>query len=266
MVKKSISITAVLLISQLAQAQDTTKFSAETLKLYPILWQQTAAEYRALCYQAFNLAKARIDDVIKREPGKNNLAIITDLDETVLNSSNITAQMIKTGKDINSQEWLQWIKTVDPPVVPGAVEFLQYAASKKINVFYISNREVSGLQFTLSILQKLQLPDADTSHMLFLSNDFSKEPRRRVVMKNYDVVLLLGDNLNDFMQVFEEKRIGERLNETDRVKEEWGKKFIVLPNATYGEWESALYDYHDSLPFDQIMTTLKAELQGFDKK
>ena len=266
MVKRSISITAALLIFQLGQAQDTTKFSAETLKLYPILWQQTAAEYRALCYQAFNIAKARLDDVIKQEPGKNNLAIITDLDETVLNSSNITAQVIKTGKAINSQEWLQWTKTVDPPVVPGAVEFLQYAASKKINVFYISNREVSGLQFTLSILQKLRLPDADTSHMLFLSNDFSKEPRRQVVMKNYDVVLLLGDNLNDFTQVFEGKPITERLNETDQVKEEWGKKFIVLPNATYGEWENALYDYKDSLPFDQIMTTLKAELQGFDKK
>lgn len=266
MLKKSITITAVLLIFQLARAQDTTKFTAETLKLYPILWQQTAAEYRALCYQAFNIATMRIDDVIKREPGKNNLAIITDLDETVLNSSNVTAQMIKTGKDVNSQEWLQWIKTVDPPVVPGAVEFLQYAASKKINVFYISNREVSGLQFTLSILQKLGLPNADTSHMLFLSKDFSKEPRRQVVMKNYDVVLLLGDNLNDFMRVFEEKPIAERLKETDHVKEEWGRKFIVLPNATYGEWENALFDYKDSLSFDQIMTTLKAELQGIDKK
>jgi len=87
------------------------------------------------------------------------------------------------------------------------------------------------------ILQKLQLPVADTSHMLFLSDDFSKEPRRQLVMENYDVMLLLGANLNDFMQVFEEKPIEERLSQTDKVKEEWGKKFFFLPNATYGEWD-----------------------------
>jgi 5'-nucleotidase (lipoprotein e(P4) family) len=146
------------------------------------------------------------------------------------------------------------------------LNFYKYTASQKNKCVYISNREVSGLQFTLSILQKLKLPDADTSHMLFLSNDFSKEPRRQVVMKNYDVVLLLGDNLNDFMQVFEEKPIAERLSETDRLKEEWGKKFIVLPNPTYGDWENALYDYSDTLPFDQKLIKLKSLLQGFDKK
>jgi 5'-nucleotidase (lipoprotein e(P4) family) len=110
------------------------------------------------------------------------------------------------------------------------------------------------------------LPDADTSHMLFLSNDFSKESRRQTVMKNYDVVMLLGDNLNDFMQVFEDKTIAERLNETDKVKEEWGKKFIVLPNAAYGEWENALYNYNDTLTFDQKMIKLKSLLQGLEDK
>ncbi len=25
--------------------------------------------------------------------------------------------------------------------------------------------------------------------------------------------------------------------------DQWGKRFIVLPNAMYGTWESAIYDY-----------------------
>jgi 5'-nucleotidase (lipoprotein e(P4) family) len=265
-VKKLLTISAALLLLQFTQAQDTTDLSSETLKLYPILWQQTAAEYRALCYQAFNIARLRIDSIIQGNPGKTDLAIVTDLDETILNSSNVSAQVIKTGRNINPQEWLQWTKNTEPPTVPGAVEFLQYAGSKGAHIFYISNRDVKGLQFTVSILQRLKLPDADTSHMLFLSNDFSKESRRQTVMKNYDVVMLLGDNLNDFMQVFEDKTIAERLNETDKVKEEWGKKFIVLPNAAYGEWENALYNYNDTLPFDQKMIKLKSLLQGLEDK
>ena len=85
-------------------------------------------------------------------------------------------------------------------------------------------------------------------------------------MKNYNVVMLLGDNLNDFMQVFEEKPIDERLIETDNEEEEWGKKFIVLPNATYGEWENALYNYKEDLSGEQKSIMLKGLLKGFDKR
>jgi predicted secreted acid phosphatase len=54
------------------------------------------------------------------------------------------------------------------------------------------------------------------------SVDFSKEPRRRLVMKNYDVFMLPGDNLNDFAQVFEDRLISDRLNEADKFWQDWG--------------------------------------------
>ena len=66
-------------------------------------------------------------------------------------------------------------------------------------------------------------------------------------MNTYEVIMLLGDNLNDFTQFFENKNIADRVAETDKVKTEWGKKFIVLPNAAYGEWENAIYDYERNL-------------------
>ena len=249
---------------QLTQAQDSAQFSSGDLKLYSLLFQQTAAEYRALCYQAFNTARMQLDETLKQNPHKTNLAIITDLDETILDNSEIEAQQIKTGKEISSQDWLQWLNKPGLPTVPGGVDFLQYAGSKGVHIFYISNRDVKGVPVTLSILQKLQLPDADTSHMLFMSDDFSKEPRRQTVMKNYDVVMLLGDNLNDFMQAFESRPVNERLAVTDSVKSEWGKKFIVLPNAFYGEWENALFNYRDedSLSVEQKIKILKALLKG----
>ena len=265
LLKKFIIIVTSFFVSHLTDAQDSLQISSEDLKLYPLLFQQTAAEYRALCYQAFNTARMRLDETLKQHPHEKNLAIITDLDETILDNSEIEAQKIKTGKEINYKDWINWLNKPDLPTVPGGVEFLQYAGSKGVQVFYISNRNVKGLQITLSILQKLQLPDADTSHMLFMSNDYSKESRRQMVMKDYDVVMLLGDNLNDFMKVFESRSINERLSATGSVKNDWGKKFIVLPNPVYGEWENALFNYQDadSLSVKQKINKLKAVLKGF---
>ncbi len=261
--KKIIIITIGLFAFQLTQAQDSTKFSSEDLKLYSLLFQQTAAEYRALCYQAFNTARTHLDEMLKQNPQKKNLAIITDLDETILDNSEIFAQKIITGKEISYADWQRWLNKPNLPTVPGGVEFLQYAGSKGVHIFYISNRDVRGVPVTLTILQKLRLPDADTSNMLFMSDDFSKESRRQTVMKNYDVVMLLGDNLDDFMQVFESRPINERFAATDSLKNEWGKKFIVLPNAVYGEWENALFDYEDvdSLSLEQKIEKLKAVLK-----
>jgi 5'-nucleotidase (lipoprotein e(P4) family) len=263
--KRTVLIILISVMVQLVKAQDSLKApSAEDLKLYPVLWQQSAAEYRALCYQAFNIAQLRLDGILKEKQGTRNLAIITDLDETILDNSDLEAEIIKAGAEINNGKWLKWINKPTIPTVPGAVDFLQDAGRKGVTIFYISNRDTSGLKITLSILQKLKLPDADLSHMLFLSGTASKEPRRQAVMKDNDVVMLLGDNLNDFLQVFEGKPINGRLTETSAVKEEWGKKFIVLPNATYGDWESALFGYKEDLTDAQKIAMLKSLLRGLD--
>ena len=35
--------------------------------------------------------------------------------------------------------------------------------------------------------------------------------------------------------------VEERFAETDKIKNQWGTRFIMLPNPTYGEWEGAVY-------------------------
>ena len=81
-------------------------------------------------------------------------------------------------------------------------------------------------------------------------------------MKKYNVIMLLGDNLNDFTSAFELRPISQRFIETDKVKNEWGKKFIVLPNATYGEWENAIYNYGRLSP-EKKEEMRKATLKGY---
>jgi 5'-nucleotidase (lipoprotein e(P4) family) len=266
--KKPFIILITTSLTFYAHAQDTAAYSMRqqnetVLKELPVLWQQDAAEYRALCYQAFNIAELRINEISKKEISKEKLAIITDLDETILDNSYVYGKLIKESKDYSAAAWKDWTEKSAATAVPGAVPFLQWAHQKGLTIFYISNRDTSEVISTLINLQKLQLPDADTAHMLFLSNTSSKETRRQIVMSRYNVVMLLGDNLNDFMQVFEKKPIEERKTEVDKVKEEWGKKFIVLPNATYGEWENALYNYQRNLTPQEKDSMRKQLLKGY---
>ena len=43
--------------------------------------------------------------------------------------------------------------------------------------------------------------------------------------------------------IFEKKSVDDRYAETDKAREIFGKKYIVLPNAMYGTWENAIYEY-----------------------
>jgi len=225
----------------------SSSYKGSNPKTLPVLWQQTSAEYRALCYQAFNLAMLRVSEIPDEELKKGRLAIITDLDETILDNSAREAQLILDHQTHTDRNWMEWSSLSAATSVPGAVEFLNASHAKGIRVFYISNRDTAEIQWTLKNLRNLGMPDADTAHMLFLSSTSSKETRRQKVMEQYNVILLLGDNLNDFAGVFEKKSIADRKYETDKLKDEWGKKFIVLPNSTYGEWENALYGYKRNL-------------------
>ena len=255
----------LLLASKSSFAQDSLSIKQmETAILeYPILWQQTAAEYRALCYQAFNTAAMHLHAIPAKKIRKEKLAIITDLDETILDNSYSDAQLIKEGKTYNSTTWKEWTNKSAATAVPGAVDFLNEAHKKGISIFYISNRDTTAIQSTLINLKNLQLPNADTAHMLFQTDSSSKETRRKLVAGHYNVIMLLGDNLNDFMNVFENKTIADRFIETDKERAAWGNKFIVLPNATYGEWENALYNYQRKLTPLQKEAIRKTLLKGY---
>jgi predicted secreted acid phosphatase len=55
---------------------------------------------------------------------------------------------------------------------------------------------------------------------------------------------MIGDNLNDFDNIFRGKSVDDRLKAVDLLKDKFGIKFIVIPNPTYGEWEGAVYNFN----------------------
>ena len=139
-------------------SQDSIKADVQKevdMKMYPVLWHQTSAEYRALCYQAFNAAKTYIETLIPNREPNEKFAIITDLDETIIYNSYLEAKQIKEGKEYSSARWKEWVNMSAATEVPGAIEFLQWAASRNITIFYISNRSVSDVKATLANMKKL---------------------------------------------------------------------------------------------------------------
>ena len=240
-------------------AQDTLTVSGlENSKLLPVLWQQRAAEYEALCCQAFNFANCRLNEMKLKK--RRRYAIITDVDETILDNSYFEARQLLRGAVFSNVAWKKWTDQSKATALPGSLPFLQLAKRKGVEIFYISNRDTSEVRATISNLAKLGFPDADKEHMLFMTNSSSKEERRQTVMNNFRVIMMLGDNLNDFSEIFEKKSVEQRSTETSRMKDEWGRMFIVLPNAIYGEWENALYDYKRNLSPTEKEIKLKEQL------
>jgi 5'-nucleotidase (lipoprotein e(P4) family) len=229
-------------------------------KLFASVFQQRAAEYKALCFQAYNLARLRLNEQLAI--GAKPKAIITDIDETVLDNSPYAVHQALLGRDYDQDSWYEWTAKAEADTVAGAPSFLKYASSKGVTIFYITNRNEKERAATLKNLQKYNLPNADDPHLILRTDVSSKETRRQQVMANYDVVLLLGDNLADFSPLFDKKPLEERDQNARSIAGSFGNRFIVLPNPGYGDWESALYGYK-ALTLSQKDSAIRSSVKSY---
>jgi len=60
-------------------------------------------------------------------------------------------------------------------------------------------------------------------------------------------VFLIGYNLNDFSEIFEDRSTNNGKTAVEMNREKFGKSFIILPNPMYGAWEKPLFDYKQDL-------------------
>ncbi|WP_034259321.1 5'-nucleotidase, lipoprotein e(P4) family [Aequorivita capsosiphonis] len=209
----------------------------EEYAIQGVLWQQTSGEYKALCYQAFNIAKLQLGKELSNHATSDKpLAIVTDLDETLIDNSPYSAKQAKIGEGFLAENWIAWGNLEAAEAVPGALEFLNFAHQNGVAIFYISDRYNNQLQSTINNLKKLNFPNADNEHIMLKQKGQNKEKRRLKVAQNYKAVLFLGDNLSDFSNIFDHQTLESRNALTDKERAEFGKKFIVLPNPMYGAW------------------------------
>jgi 5'-nucleotidase (lipoprotein e(P4) family) len=226
------------------------------------LYQQTSPEVDALSYQAYFIARVMLESELNRGQMAMPRAIITDVDETILDNSPYQAQCILEGISY-PEKWDEWCKQVKARPLPGSQQFLNYAAAQGVEIFYVTNRKEHLKEATLLNLRKHAFPNADEEHLLMRTSTSSKEPRRKKIAEDYRIVLLLGDNIEDFTNVFEERGIAEKKELAEKLKESFGRRFIVFPNPMYGSWESAVYNYnYDTTETARASMRLEA-LTGF---
>jgi 5'-nucleotidase (lipoprotein e(P4) family) len=253
---------ATILLAACSAPKKTESTSiANNGKVWASLWQQRAAEYKALCFQAYNTAKWRLDEALKN-PGNKPLAVVTDIDETLLDNSPYDAMRAANNQEFSPDTWKAWTVKAEADTVPGAPSFFKYAASKGVAVFYVTNRDEDERAGTTKNLQRYSLPNTDNAHILLRQKTSSKEERRQQILSNYHIVLLCGDNLPDFDQLYDNKPTEQsRQAVTEQLKKEFGSRYIVIPNPSYGDFEGALFNYNYKLTGAQKDSIIRAKVK-----
>jgi 5'-nucleotidase (lipoprotein e(P4) family) len=237
-------------------------FSNNDVLLMSVLWFQTAGEYRALMYQAYNAARAALDHALATHTDNRPLAVVFDIDETLLDNSPYEAKTILEGIHY-PEKWNEWVSEAKAMALPGAVAFATYAAEKGVHLFYISNREEKEREATKRNLISQGFPFQGDDHLLLRENTSSKEARRQWVAKQYDIVLLIGDNLGDFDGIFDNKSCTERNKLVDEHQKLFGSRYIILPNPMYGDWEGCIYNYEYKISPAKRVSLQKTHLRSF---
>lgn len=238
---KLFTAIALLLVPFSLLAQDsTTNNSGYRDYTNAVLWQQHSGEYRALAFQAYNFARLSLLERLKEVNNDKKLCVVVDVDETVLDNSPFQGYEIKNGRSFDAKDWSNWTSKGIADTVPGALGFLNFAASLQVETFYVTNRDTSEMKGTLSNLKTLGFPNADEAHILLKTTTSDKEPRRQAVLEGYHILLFCGDNLSDFSNIF--YRSGKNtIEQVNAERLNFGTHFIVLPNPMYGDWEKQFY-------------------------
>src|SRR5215469_10946723 len=226
--------------------------------LNAVLWMQTAVEHKAATTQTYRLAQVALLQGL-RDPhwtaaleqngdfDKLPPAVILDLDETVLDNSILEARIITSAEGYTRDAWNKWMEERNAGLVPGAMDFLQFAHANGVTPIYITNRVCDSSKeddSTVQNLRKLGVPlDSSVDRLLCAkdSKDNDKGPRRRLVVAKYRILLLFGDQLGDFLSIpASEANLAGREKLYEAHQSLWGERWFQLPNPMYGSWEAAL--------------------------
>lgn len=215
------------------------------------LWQNTSAEAYWLYQQVYEHAAAQLEANVTEideerqvtDPAlwiRNPLAVIVDIDETVLDNSPYQVSAIRQGRTFDQDEWMQWTDSAAAKACPGALEFLENAKAWGCEVFYITNRDAREKASTLKNLNDLGFPFADGAHLLLAEGGSDKTERRARVASTHRIVLLVGDQLRDFDERFKDRAVNYGKDAVDLLHDTLSQYFILLPNPMYGTWRDAV--------------------------
>lgn len=246
------------------------------------LWVTSSAEFQMVVAQSFALATERLDELL-RDRSSSALAegqldaedlppaVIVDVDETVLDNSPYQAQLILDDTEYSEETWSEWVALARAEPLPGALEFVRYAVDRGVQVVYLTNRAASDEAATRRNLLSAGFPIDETRiDDVVLTKDerpgwgSDKRSRRDWVASSHRVVMLIGDDLNDFVSGARANDPSTRRALARKHSSHWGRDWIVLPNPLYGSWEASLFGRDYSLSREEKLRERNRHLERTD--
>ena len=176
---------------------------AEEENLMAILWVQRSAEFRGLCYQAYNMAAMAVDKALAQREAIASLrplAVVLDIDDTIVSHGPLEMYYVEHPEaKVNYKAWEYWIgQLAKKNLLPGAGEFLRYAHQHGVEVFYVTGRGPQDREATIRFFQKAGLPLPDERHLLMNDRSGSKMNHFNKLERRYNIICYIGDNAADF--------------------------------------------------------------------
>ena len=235
-------MSCVTLISALCACTSQEKLADQRLadqSTMAVNWMQQSGEYQAIALQTFRSATSAFQQAAGKDI--HSPAVIVDLDETMIDNSAYQAWAAQQQLPFTDATWSQWTHAKQALAIPGAVDFARYIDSHGGTIFYVSNRAEQDRQATADNLRALGFPSISSETLLLNTSTSNKQARfDSIKNKGYQVVVYVGDNLNDFGQATWHKDNVQRRNFVAENHDKFGTEFFLLPNPSYGDWESGL--------------------------
>lgn len=202
-----------------------------------IRWVRGSAEHRAAFLQTYAAASARLRELASGRP-RGSWAVILDADETVLDNSIYQVRIARAGESFSSRTWYAWVREERATALPGASEFITLARDLGGRVVIVTNRDEVVCEPTRRNLEALGI--AVDLVLCRQEGERGKEGRFDAVARGtaagalppLDVLLYVGDNIDDFPGVDQSDRSGPVTPFLG-----FGRRYFVLPNPMYGSWE-----------------------------
>ncbi len=232
-----------------------------------LLWVKHSAEYQAISRQVYQSATAALPRYIEDKtwsalPDQQDAAalppaVILDVDETVV--SNVDFQL-EYERPFANWKLDEWASRTDATPITGVRDFVAAARDQGVTVFFVTNRPcqlIAGIddpcpqkQTTIGGIAEIGI-GTDADHVLLSEEkgwNREKSSRREFVAQTHRVIMLVGDDLSDFVPCVRSKPVSpctEAATSESRQRavvdysRYWGNGWYILPNPMHGSWTTA---------------------------
>ena len=200
-----------------------------------VRWTQRAAEFRALANQVYQVATARVEELVDGGLG-GDWGVVLDIDETTLSNLTYQVERAALGVAFSQTSWTAWVERRAATPIPGVKRFTDRVRALGGRVVLVSNRKAAGECGATE--DNLETAGISFDAIFCRTDTSDKNPRFQALstgaggLPPLTVVAFVGDNIQDYPDLTQDLR-----NQPESAYAAFGDRFFLVPNPMYGSWE-----------------------------